>query len=116
MCRAIICRENSSSLLMHLSMSCTKITRSSNVTTVYDVTCVRKNSRPNSDGSLPVSIEYRIYRRSIVTPPAPSHPPPPTPRPPPSPPRRRSSPPPLPPRRVCGNVVGERMGPPPYPL
>ncbi len=48
-------------------MSCTKITRSSNATTVYEVTFARKNSRPNSDGSLPVSIEYRMYRRSMPT-------------------------------------------------
>ncbi len=48
-------------------MSCTKITRSSNVTTVYDVTFARKNSLPNSEGSLPVSIEYCKYLRNIVT-------------------------------------------------
>ncbi len=41
-------------------MSCTKITRSSNVTTVYEVTCDRKNSAPSIDGNRPVSIEYRI--------------------------------------------------------
>jgi hypothetical protein len=34
-------------------MSWTKITRSSNVTTVYDVTFARKNSLPSNDGSLP---------------------------------------------------------------
>ncbi len=39
-------------------MSCTKITRSSNVTTVYEVTFARKNSLPSSEGRRPVSIDY----------------------------------------------------------
>jgi hypothetical protein len=42
MCRVISCRENSSGRSRHFSVSCTKMTRSSNVTTVYDVTFARK--------------------------------------------------------------------------
>ena len=46
------------------SMSATKITTSSKFRIVYDVTRVRKNSRPSSDGNLPTSTEALAYRRS----------------------------------------------------
>ncbi len=52
------------SLSIACSMSVTKITTSSKFLNVYDVTRVRKNSRPSRDGSLPTSIEARAYRRS----------------------------------------------------
>src|SRR6202035_1060646 len=49
------------------STSCTNITESSNVEAPYEVTRVRKNSRPSKDGVRPTSIESRIYRRNNPT-------------------------------------------------